>query len=170
MEPGSVVTVTIVSQVSTLARGRVTNSADLSANETERNRANNTAIAVTPILADTDLSVTQSVAPPSAVAGLPFTYTILVRNSGPEPAHTVQLYDRLPEGISLSSAPTSCSLDGTFLVCAIGDMAAGTTRSVVIVTRRLARDQGLHHQYRWRRRQSKPIRTPATTPPTTGRP
>ena len=134
MEPGSIVTVTIVSQVSTLARGRVTNSADLSANETERNRANNTAIAVTPILADTDLSVTQTVAMPSAVAGLPYTYTILVRNSGPEPATTVQLYDRLPEGTSLSSAPTSCSLDGTFLVCAIGDMAAGTTRSVVIVT------------------------------------
>lgn len=133
LQAGQTATVTIVSQVSAVARGQLLNVADVASAETERNRANNGASVTTNILADTDLAVTQTTTLHSAVAGMPFTYTVWARNNGPKPATNVQVYDRLPDGAGLSYIPGECQYDGTLVVCSLNDMQPGDTHLVVVV-------------------------------------
>jgi uncharacterized repeat protein (TIGR01451 family) len=77
-----------------------------------------------------DLSVTKSDSPdPVAVDGT-LTYTIEVRNLGPEGATGVFVNDRFPNRTELLSATTSkgnCQRRGRRVICNVGSMAADLT-------------------------------------------
>ena len=64
------------------------------------NLTNNTANADTSIIGIADLSLTKT-GPATVVAGQQITYTILVSNSGPSVAQSVDVKDALPQGVSL---------------------------------------------------------------------
>jgi len=84
----------------------------------------------------TDLAVTQKTADPDPVAaGQPIQYTVTVANHGPNPAVEVVVRDHLDENLHFVGGE-GCTLEpGHVVACAIGGLAAGETRDVVIDAR-----------------------------------
>ena len=78
-----------------------------------------------------DLSVEAKGASATVTAGQPLTYTLVVRNSGPDAVNGVTLADALPGGVELISA------DGCTggITCALGTLAAGEVKVVTVVVR-----------------------------------
>ena len=85
--------------------------------------------------AQADVSLTKSAAPPSPVAGGNITYTIVVTNSGPDPATNVTVTDPVPAGTTLvSSSSTQGTCSGTTTVtCSVGTLASAATATITIV-------------------------------------
>jgi uncharacterized repeat protein (TIGR01451 family) len=85
------------------------------------------------ICADVSVSVNDSLDP--ATVGTDVTYTITVRNHGPDIAEDVELIDVLPSGVDLVSATatTGTCTGATTIVCDLGDLANGTSATVTIV-------------------------------------
>nr|WP_257385966.1 ExeM/NucH family extracellular endonuclease [Tahibacter caeni] len=65
--------------------------------------ANNSATATTTVTAAADLGVTNTAAPPSAVAGQAITYTVTVANAGPSNAASVSLSNAIPTNTTFAS-------------------------------------------------------------------
>ncbi|EJO5346912.1 beta-propeller fold lactonase family protein [Clostridium botulinum] len=89
-----------------------------------------------PIEGISDLSVSKIGFPNPVVAGEELTYTITVRNSGPDRATGVTLIDRLPIGVSFVSAKTShgsCSEEEGVVTCEIGSLGVRESALVTIV-------------------------------------
>lgn len=81
-----------------------------------------------------DLGITKAGSPASVVQGGTVTYTMVVTNSGPNPAKAVTVTDTLPAGaVSLGTSP-SCS-GTTTLSCGLGDMDANTSKTLTVTTR-----------------------------------
>lgn len=83
--------------------------------------------------ASADLSLTKTASPTSAEIGDLVTYTLDVRNSGPDPATGTTVVDKLPDGVVFSSATAGCDHDGGKVTCALGEMAAGGRSTVQVV-------------------------------------
>ena len=114
--------------------GVITNTATVHGNEADPSTANNSATVTTTILDPADLSVTVKDAPDPVVAGRTLTYTLTVRNAGPDPATGVVVTDTLPAGVTFVSAkPSKGTCSGTrTLTCTIGDLASGAGARVRI--------------------------------------
>jgi uncharacterized repeat protein (TIGR01451 family) len=87
-----------------------------------------------------DLAVTKTDSPDPVRAGGNLTYTITVRNNGPNTATGVTLNDQLPRNAGYGSASTSqgsCTLkpDKTMVACNLGTIASGGTVTVTIVVK-----------------------------------
>ncbi len=94
--------------------------------------ANNTSSATVVAVASADLRLTKS-APPTVVAGGALAYNLTVFNAGPSNAVNVVVVDTLPAGVTYVSDNAGCvqAPVGT-LTCALGDIAAGASRSITI--------------------------------------
>jgi uncharacterized repeat protein (TIGR01451 family) len=81
-----------------------------------------------------DVAVTLSDSPDPVQVGQTLTYTISVRNNGPDTASAVTLTDTLPAGVSFVSAtPSQGSCSGTStLSCALGTLANTATATVTL--------------------------------------
>jgi uncharacterized repeat protein (TIGR01451 family) len=87
--------------------------------------------------ASADLSVTMT-GPATGHVGQALTYTITVRNLGPNAASGVTLTDNLPKNAGFGSASSSAGTctpkpQQQTVVCSIGTMASGTTVTITIV-------------------------------------
>jgi len=81
-----------------------------------------------------DLNVSKEADARNVEPGVPITYTIIVRNDGPDPAPGVAVTDRLPAGLTLvSSSVTVGEFDPVSGLWMIGDMADGDVASLVVV-------------------------------------
>jgi uncharacterized repeat protein (TIGR01451 family) len=82
-----------------------------------------------------DVSLTKSGPPGSVTVGTNVTYTIKVKNNGPDTATEVELTDVLPGTVNLVSVtPSAGSCTGTStIVCDLGILANGTEVTVIIV-------------------------------------
>lgn len=86
---------------------------------------------------DTDVSLAQSAASETVLAGEPLTYTLTVTNNGPVRATGVTVRDPLPGGVELVSAKASqgtCSGTDT-ITCEIGALDKDQSAEVTIVVR-----------------------------------
>jgi uncharacterized repeat protein (TIGR01451 family) len=84
-----------------------------------------------------DLSVTDSVSPGLVELGQGFTYSLVVKNHGPDTDTNVRLSDGLPKGVSFRSVKVDnghCSGAKT-VKCALGTMAVGATRQIQIAVK-----------------------------------
>jgi uncharacterized repeat protein (TIGR01451 family) len=67
------------------------------------------------------------------------TYTVRVRNEGPNQAHEVSLVDAAPTGVTflaVTQPPAgSCTVTSALLSCALGTLGPGVERSVVVTAR-----------------------------------
>ena len=84
---------------------------------------------------EADLELTAAASPDPALVGEPVTYTLVVRNTGPQAATGVRLTDDLPAGVAFESAtPTqgTCAEVGGTVTCSLGALAGGDTASVEI--------------------------------------
>jgi uncharacterized repeat protein (TIGR01451 family) len=116
-----------------LTAGPITNDAQaVSLDQVDPNPANNTGSATVTGQA-ADLSVTKTVNDPTPNLGDTVTFTVHVVNGGPDAAPGVQLTDRLPVGLTLSSAvPSVGTYTGSTGVWVVGSVASGVTDTLTI--------------------------------------
>jgi uncharacterized repeat protein (TIGR01451 family) len=84
-----------------------------------------------------DLAITKIDDPDPVLLGDKLTYTLGVRNDGPDTATNVVVTDSLPSDVSFVSASTaqgSCIGDRV-ITCQLGTMPAGATASITVVVR-----------------------------------
>ena len=82
------------------------------------------------------VSISKTSSVTQIVPGAQVPYTLTVTNSGPVTAAAVVVSDVLPAGLTFVSSdnPGCSSTDGVTVTCALGDLAAGATVTVNIVT------------------------------------
>lgn len=81
----------------------------------------------------TDLQLTVSDSPDPVAAGTQLTYSLTVRNDGPNPATAVQVVDTLPGDVSFSSASAGCAETGGVVTCNLGEILTAEEATVSIV-------------------------------------
>ncbi|MGH9349394.1 MAG: PxKF domain-containing protein [Vicinamibacterales bacterium] len=132
---GGSATVTIV--VRPTIPGTIDNIATTSSDTPESNTANNTARALTSVLAGADLSIEKAASPDPVLAGATVTYTLTVTNNGPAAAVNVVVTESVPVGAIVRSITTSQGVCDTTVeasfACRLGDMAAGASATITVV-------------------------------------
>ena len=114
---------TLMIQAQIVSPSQSTNTATIShADQFDPNTANNTASATeTPQQAD--LALTKSVSNPAPNVGDTITYTVALRDIGPNPASGVQVRDQLPAGVMFeSSSPSQGTYDSTTGIWTVGNV------------------------------------------------
>lgn len=113
---GGTATVTLTLNGNTV--GNITNSASVTATETDPNAGNNSAAATTtPVTAASDLSIAVSGPTGTVNSGSAVAYVIAVTNNGPDAASGATVTDTLPSGTTMSSfSGTGWNCTGTTTV------------------------------------------------------
>jgi uncharacterized repeat protein (TIGR01451 family) len=126
--------------------GTLSNTATVTANETDPNPSNNRAtltmtvsaaapVTDTPVPLTTDL-VVHADGPSSVIAGQPFTYTYTITNRGELDATGVHFEDVLPPTANLyafSPSPPLCEQRGDVLACSLRDPDTGKIITLTLV-------------------------------------
>jgi uncharacterized repeat protein (TIGR01451 family) len=132
---GASATVTLV--VTPTSAGTLTNTASVTASESDPNPVNNTATQETQVTkGSADLFLTKTDSQDPLIVGNTLTYTLTVVNNGPDQATGVILTDPLPEGITFVSAGFSqggCTKESNTLTCNLGTLANAASAVVTIV-------------------------------------
>lgn len=107
----------------------------------------NTSKAVTPGVGDfidctvtnnlkrANLSIVKSATPSPAVPGTNETYTLVVRNSGPDAARNVRVSDPLARGLTFVSASQGCTFANGSVSCVVASLAAGASQTFTVTAR-----------------------------------
>ncbi len=80
-----------------------------------------------------DVTIAKGVSDAAPEGGDQVTYTLTVTNQGTAPATGVVVRDDLPSGVTYVSSSPGCSIAGSVLTCAVGDLAPGESVSLEIV-------------------------------------
>jgi uncharacterized repeat protein (TIGR01451 family) len=80
----------------------------------------------------TDLAIAQSDAPDPVAAGTSLTWTLTVRNQGPNPANSVVVTDELPAEVDFTDSSVPCTRADRTLTCQLGLVALNDERSFTI--------------------------------------
>ncbi|MCC7362611.1 MAG: DUF11 domain-containing protein [Anaerolineales bacterium] len=131
----STATITLTARVgSGVPAGTVlTNTAFVQSAQYDPNQDNNTAQAVADVVTSADLAIAKSDAPDPVTAGERLIYTLVITNYGPSDARNVVVTDTLPAEVTFVSGDGCTDLGGGVIACALGDLAAGATRTVDLV-------------------------------------
>lgn len=110
LDTGGVAEFTLVVRVSPSATGTITETVRASSSTSDRNFVNDASSATVRVVPSADLSVSIS-GPASAPANTLVAYDIVVRNSGPNVAHSVRLISPIPEQTTYSrtAGPWTCT-------------------------------------------------------------
>ena len=79
-----------------------------------------------------DVAIVKSASDAAPKGGDVVTYTLAVRNNGPDTAKNVVVTDALPPGVTFSSASSPCTQAAGIVSCVIGDLASGATKTLTI--------------------------------------
>ena len=115
--------------------GVISNSATVSADESDPDASNNTALEQT-IVGGANLSLSQSDAPDPVLVNQVLSYSLVVDNLGPDDATDVVLVDTLPATVTFLSAISSqgsCSEAGGTVTCNLGTIVNAANASVDII-------------------------------------
>jgi uncharacterized repeat protein (TIGR01451 family) len=135
---GGTATVSILVFVDPSTRGTITNTASVTSTERDSQPDDNTDSEPTLVQARVNLAIAKTGSPEPVTAGELLTYTLTVTNEGPSKATGVNVQDLLPPQVTFVSATTS---QGTvthsqqIVTANLGDMAAGSSQTVTVVTR-----------------------------------
>lgn len=143
--PAGVHSAIVVVQVSpSVPQGTIISDlADTTAPNPDTDRIDNSATAMTDVVAEADLAVTKNDTPDPVLPGTNLVYTIDVINNGPSDAISVVFNEAVPANTTFKSltVPSGWScvtppVDGTGTInCATPSMAAGTSASFKIIVR-----------------------------------
>jgi uncharacterized repeat protein (TIGR01451 family) len=131
---GGAKSVHLVSPTTEATCGTVSNAATADTSNGSPARAS-AAVAVTcPVI---DLAITKVDDPDPLFVNDTLTYTLTVRNNGPDTATAVVVTDSLPSGVTFVSASPSQGgcLGDRVVSCQLGTMAAGATATITVVVR-----------------------------------
>ncbi|WP_162867862.1 Ig-like domain-containing protein [Euzebya tangerina] len=85
------------------------------------------------VVVESDLSITKTADPADVVLpGEPITWSLAVRNAGPDTEPDVVVTDVLPADVTVTDLPDSCTNDAGTLTCAIGALAPGDVQSLTV--------------------------------------
>jgi uncharacterized repeat protein (TIGR01451 family) len=90
----------------------------------------------TAVVGPSDLALTKSDSPDPVTVGSNLTYTVSVRNPGPNDATAVVVTDTLPSQVDFVSATASsgtCNRSGNTVTCNLGQVDSGVTATATIV-------------------------------------
>ena len=110
----------------------------VSSDVTDPNSANNSApmtATATATPGSADLALTMSASPSLVRVGASLSYTLTVKNNGPDSVFDPQLTDILPAGVFLNSSigtQGACYGDSSIVACSLGNLASGATVTVTI--------------------------------------
>ncbi len=85
-----------------------------------------------------DLALTKTASPNPVVVNQELTYTLTVKNSGPDKATEVYLRDTLPPGVTYISSNASqgfCTGNAVSVNCQLGEITNGATATITIVVK-----------------------------------
>jgi uncharacterized repeat protein (TIGR01451 family) len=89
---------------------------------------------ITKLAVSADLAVTIADSPDPVMANNPLTYTLTVKNNGPDGASDVTLTDTLPSGVTLvSSTPSQGTCGAAEVKCELGEIKGGAQATVTVV-------------------------------------
>lgn len=134
MASGATKTITVTVKVDGTANGVISNTATVSAQQTDPDPNNNTST-TTVEARGADLQVTKTLDSPSGPvkAGDTITYKIVVKNNGPSDATGVVLYDALPAGLTnVTTNNGSCTVTVPSINCALGNLANGGSVTITV--------------------------------------
>ena len=118
------------------SEGTISNTATITATETDPASADNTAGEQTVVGPPaSDLSITQTDSPDPVGVAQPLTYTVTVANAGPTEATGVTLTDSLPIGVRYESAAPSegsCAEAAGTVTCDLGSLSSGASATVEV--------------------------------------
>lgn len=121
------------------ANTTLTNSATVDSDTPDGNASNNDATEQTTVgggsSASADVSITKNDSPDPLQVGDRLTYTLQVRNAGPDPAASVIVSDSLPASAcnpAVTASAGSCTIDSQTVRCDLGNLAAQTSETVTI--------------------------------------
>ncbi|MEO8585279.1 MAG: IPTL-CTERM sorting domain-containing protein [Acidobacteriota bacterium] len=136
---GSSATITIVVSVSAAAVPSITNTASVTANETDPNPGDNSATAPTTVLPVADVALLKIVSNPAPLVSQSFTFTITATNNGPSTANGVVVTDVLPANIGFVSFVASQGgyVSGTG-VWTVGTLLNGASATLTLTVTALA--------------------------------
>jgi uncharacterized repeat protein (TIGR01451 family) len=133
LAPGT--SVTITNTIRPMIAQVLTNSAVVSATETDFNPANNSVVVLTGAsLPVADVGVSQTATSP-AVTGHDLVYTLLITNAGPDTANNVIVTDKLPASASYVSATSSqgtSSVSNGIVTIQVGNFGPGNSALISI--------------------------------------
>jgi uncharacterized repeat protein (TIGR01451 family) len=135
LNPGSIAVINI--HVRAIALGAITASSSVSSVVVDPFIGNNSASVGTTVTPSSDLSLTMTGKPVSAVRGSNITYVLTVVNLGPSPALSVNINDPLPSGATYVANTSGPGVVSTFsagvMNSSISNLAVGTSVSVTNV-------------------------------------
>jgi len=108
---------------------------------TETTLANNSVLDYTTafrVASNADLAVTKTLTSPASgylYPGADAVYQITVTNNGPATSKGAQLMDTLPSNLQFVSATGGCLLNAGTVMCDLGTMAAGSSKSFTVTTK-----------------------------------
>ncbi|MBE2900270.1 hypothetical protein DNK57_05545 [Methanothermobacter thermautotrophicus] len=134
LNPYEMVTLNITVRIN--ATGTIINYANVTSNTADTNTTNNNNSFALEIPKASDLAVIKTVDRSSPYNGETITYTVLVRNNGPDSAVNVVVEDRLPHGLLLQSVTASRgTYNSTSGVWSVGALSYLENATLTIVAR-----------------------------------
>lgn len=135
----AVVTVVVKPQ----SPGRVTNTANASADEDDINLTNNLAIEQTTVLPppepEADLNLTKTGDADLVLVGQRVNYTLVASNDGPDVAENVTVLDDVPASFVIEETNATqgpgCAIAASLVTCVLGDLAPGANATIRIGVR-----------------------------------
>ncbi len=117
------------------ASGSMTNTATITASDqSDPNTSNNTAGAALNVPAAADIQVQKTVDSTAVSVGMEATFTITVRNAGPDAATGVEVTDAMPAGLSyISGTASTGTYDESTGKWTIGNLALNGTATLTVV-------------------------------------
>jgi len=132
---GAASTITLEAKMATSV-GPAANESSVSTALADPVSDNNTASCSTNVVAEADLSLTQTASVDTVAFGANLTYTISVRNAGPSAAAAVSVVETLDDELtflSASGAGWSCAPSGQVVTCAFASLATASTAPAISI-------------------------------------
>lgn len=121
---------TLTIKAKAIKSGKIENAAEVFLKETDTDSSNNKATAEIEVKPISDLSVIKIAANNVYKNGEQVTYSISVKNNGPDTTQNAYVTDILPDELEYVSGPESIAVDGKTLTIAFGKLLSGEEKTI----------------------------------------
>ena len=137
LDPGATWRIVVIGTVRADAEGRMTNRAEVTSDTPDLESGNDVATVSTELEQSADLAVVKWTPTPQLSHGDTAVFLLSVINLGPSIAHSVELRDEMPQGLSIEAVHSdACSESApSNITCTYDELDPGAIRTVLITAR-----------------------------------